>query len=123
VGGRLTNASGEFTFAALRKGVYVLVVRAIGYRPVRQRVLVGELSAFLDIGTLPMTREALKLGEVVVSAGADGRSAAMERQTIIVATTSASRAAPSCRRCPPCPACRSGRTARCRCAAATRSWC
>jgi hypothetical protein len=32
-----------------------------------------------------MTREALKLGEVVVSAGADGRSAAMERQTIIVA--------------------------------------
>jgi hypothetical protein len=38
VGGRLTNASGEFTFAALRKGVYVLVVRAIGYRPVRQRV-------------------------------------------------------------------------------------
>ena len=85
VGGRLTNESGEFTFTALEKGVYVLVVRAIGYRPIRRRVLVGELSAFLDLGALPMTREALTLGEVVVSAGADGRSAAMEKQTIIVA--------------------------------------
>jgi outer membrane receptor protein involved in Fe transport len=85
VGGRLTNASGEFTFTALPKGVYVLVVRAIGYRPIRQRVVVGELSAFLDLGALSMTREALRLGEVVVSAGADGRSAAMEKQTITVA--------------------------------------
>lgn len=27
--------------------MYVLVVRSIGYRPIRQRVLIGELSAFL----------------------------------------------------------------------------
>lgn len=85
VGGRLTSASGEFTFMALTRGVYVLVVRAIGYQPVRRRVLVGELSAFLDLGALPMIREALTLGEVVVSAGPDGRSAAMDRQTVTVA--------------------------------------
>ncbi|MEO8564443.1 MAG: TonB-dependent receptor [bacterium] len=86
VGGRLTNESGEFTFAALKKGAYVLVVRSIGYRPLRQRVLVGELSAFLDLGTLTMTREAPQtLDEVVVSASADGRSASMEKQTFTVA--------------------------------------
>jgi hypothetical protein len=85
VGGRLTNEAGEFTFTALTKGAYVLVARAIGYRPVRRRVLVGELSAFLDLGTVPMTREAPTLGEVVVTADAGGRSAAMEKQTFTVA--------------------------------------
>ena len=84
VGGRLTNESGEFTFTALKKGVYVLAVRAIGYRPVRQRVLVGELSAFLDLGVLAMTREAQTLGGVLVTTSPDGRSAAMEKQTFTV---------------------------------------
>ena len=85
VGGRLTNQSGEFTFTALRKGVYVLVVRAMGYQPVRQRVLVGELSAFLDLGAVLMTREARALGEVVVTANADALSAAMDKKTFTVA--------------------------------------
>lgn len=85
VGGRLTNEAGEFTFTGLRKGVYVLVARFVGYRPLRQRVLVGELSAFLDLGALPMTREARALGEVVVTGAAGGRSAAMEKQTFAVA--------------------------------------
>lgn len=84
VSGRLTNESGEFTFTALRKGVYVLVVRAIGYQPVRQRVLIGELSPFLDLGAVLMTKEARALGEVVVSANADARSATMEKQTFTV---------------------------------------
>jgi outer membrane receptor protein involved in Fe transport len=85
VTGRLTSESGEFTFTALKKGVYVLVVRALGYRPIRQRVLIGELSAFLDLGTLSMMREAQTLGEVVVTSTADGRSASMEKQTFAVA--------------------------------------
>ena len=85
VDGRLTSESGEFTFTALKKGVYVLVVRAMGYRPIRQRVLVGELSAFLDLGALSMTREAQTLGEVVVIDSASGRSASMEKQTFTVA--------------------------------------
>jgi len=85
VGGRLTSESGEFTFTALKKGVYVLVIRALGYRPIRQRVLIGELSAFLDLGVLPMTREPQALSEVVVTGSADGRSASMEKLTFTVA--------------------------------------
>ncbi len=84
VSGRLTNESGAFTFAGLKKGVYVLVVRSIGYRPIRQRVLVGELSAFLDLGALLMTREAQTLGEVRVTSAADAVAAAMDRKTFTV---------------------------------------
>ena len=61
VEGRLTNEAGEFTFAGLKKGVYVLVVRSLGYEPIRQRVLVGELSAFLDFGALLMVKQAQTL--------------------------------------------------------------
>ncbi len=83
VAGRLTTASGAFSFAGLAKGSYQLRVRALGYRPVRQRVLVGELSAFLDLGSIAMQRDTQQLAGVRVSADAD--AAAPERQSIALA--------------------------------------
>ncbi len=85
VGGRLTNEAGAFTFTGLKKGAYVLAVRAIGYRPLRQRVLIGELSAYLDLGALRMTKEPRTLEGVVVQANADGVSQTLDRKTFTVA--------------------------------------
>ncbi|HYW30170.1 MAG TPA: TonB-dependent receptor [Gemmatimonas sp.] len=85
VTGRLTNEAGEFTFTALKRGAYFLVARSIGYRPIRQRVLVGELTPFLDLGTLLMTKEAATLGQVTVTADADQVAAALDRKTFTVA--------------------------------------
>lgn len=85
VGGRLTTATGTFTFTGLAKGTYLLEARLIGYRPVRQRVLVGELSAFLDLGTLLFEKESITLGAVVVSGSADAISDALDRKTFTVA--------------------------------------
>ena len=84
VGGSLTNETGEFTLAGLNKGVYVLVVRSIGFQPIRQRVLIGELSPFLDLGALLMVRQAQTLGEVAVTATADAVAAAMDKKTFTV---------------------------------------
>ncbi len=85
VTGRLTNESGAFTIAGLAKGAYVLVVRAVGYAPIRQRVLVGELSQFLDAGTLLMVRQAQTLGAVAVTAEAQGVAEALDKKTFTVA--------------------------------------
>ncbi len=84
VGGRLTNEAGAFTFSGLKQGHYVLVVRSIGYRPIRQRVLIGELSAFLDLGALLMVKEAQTLGQVVVTSNADAVSGAMDKKSFTV---------------------------------------
>ncbi|WP_309672556.1 TonB-dependent receptor [Gemmatimonas sp.] len=84
VGGRLTNEQGAFTFTGLKKGTYVLVVRSIGYRPIRQRVLIGELSAFLDLGAILMVKEALVLGDVKVTANADAVAGTMDKKTFTV---------------------------------------
>ena len=85
VAGRLTDSTGAFTFTALKKGVYVLEARRIGYAPLRQRVLVGELSAFLDLGVLPLEAVSRSLGEVVVTATADEVAGTMDRKRYRVA--------------------------------------
>jgi outer membrane receptor protein involved in Fe transport len=85
VGGRLTSDGGAFTFTGLAKGVYLLEVRSIGYRPLRQRVLIGELSAFLDLGALLMVKETQTLGAVVVTGTAEAVSGEMDKKTFTVA--------------------------------------
>ncbi len=85
VSGRLTSAAGAFSFSGVSKGSYLLMVRAIGYQPVRQRVLVGELSAFLDLGVVSMVKETRTLGGVLVTATTDGVSEALDRKTFTVA--------------------------------------
>jgi hypothetical protein len=85
VTGRLTDEKGAFTIAGLVKGVYLIEARVIGFQPLRERVRIGELSAFLDLGTLQMQEVSTRLGEVVVSSTADGVSSTMDRKTFTVA--------------------------------------
>ena len=83
--GRLTNETGAFTFAGLKKGVYVLVTRSVGYQPLRQRVLIGELSAYLDLGALLMVKQARTLDQVAVTAAADAVAETMDKKSYAVA--------------------------------------
>jgi outer membrane receptor protein involved in Fe transport len=83
--GRLSNAEGAFSFGGLRKGAYMLVIRAIGYQPLRQRVLIGELSAYLDLGVVLLNKETRTLGQVVVTANTEAVAATMEKKTFTVA--------------------------------------
>jgi len=83
--GTLTDQTGVFTFTGLKKGAYLLEASFLGFQPKRQRVLVGELSAFLDLGTLQMTEETKTLDEVVITSKADEVSGKMDRKTFTVA--------------------------------------
>jgi outer membrane receptor protein involved in Fe transport len=84
VAGRLTDATGAFTFNGLTKGTYLLEARIIGYAPLVQRVLVGELSAYLDLGLLQMQAVATTLGGVQVTANASEVAGTMDRKTYSV---------------------------------------
>ncbi len=81
VAGRLTDGTGAFTFTGIKKGVYLLDARIIGYEPLRQKVRVGELSAFLDLGVLPMVAVAKSLGAVVINANAAEVASTMDRKS------------------------------------------
>lgn len=85
VAGRLTNESGAFTFSGLSKGAYLIIVRSLGRVPLRQRVLIGELSAYLDLGVLPMARAAQNLSQIVVTGAEEGVANTMDKKTFTVA--------------------------------------
>lgn len=84
VAGTLTNEAGSFILSGLKKGNYRLEASFVGYQLLRQRIIIGELSTFLDVGVLQMLEDAKALDEVVVSAKADEVSNKMDKKNYSV---------------------------------------
>lgn len=66
--GTITNEQGRFTLADVKSGSYYAELTYIGYEVKRQDVLVGELSAFLDLGNIDLTPGTKVLEQVTVTA-------------------------------------------------------
>ncbi|MBC7571687.1 MAG: TonB-dependent receptor [Spirosoma sp.] len=85
VTGAITSEDGLFTLSGVKPGSYLLKISYIGYRPQTLPVLVGQLSTFLDLGTLSLTEVVAQLGEVTVTAQADAVAATMDKKTFTLA--------------------------------------
>lgn len=85
VTGAITNEDGLFLLTGVRPGTYWLKVTYIGYKTIRQSVLVGQLSPFLNLGTLALTEETAQLAEVVVTARQEGVASGMDKKTFTLA--------------------------------------
>lgn len=85
VAGTITNEEGFFSFSALEQGNYTLETSFIGYQTHKQTVLIGQLSDFLDLGTILMSENNQALNEVVVRAKQDEISAKMDKKSYAVA--------------------------------------
>ncbi|WP_147206212.1 carboxypeptidase-like regulatory domain-containing protein, partial [Segetibacter aerophilus] len=84
--GTITNEQGRFTLADVKSGNYYLDVSYIGYEVKRQNVLVGELSAFLDLGNIEITPDAKVLDQVTVtSTQQSGVSDKLDKKTFSIA--------------------------------------
>ncbi|GAB3996919.1 TonB-dependent receptor [Spirosoma daeguense] len=85
VTGAITNEAGIFSITGVKPGDYLLKVTYIGYRTQIQPVLVGQLNAFLNLGTIELTEEEAQLGEVVVTAQHEAIANAMDKKTFTLA--------------------------------------
>lgn len=65
-GGTISDDEGRWVLSGITPGNYVLKVAGLGYAPLRKPIHVGSLSAYLDLGTLPMASAAQNLAEVEV---------------------------------------------------------
>ena len=81
VTGTITNEEGLFSLTDVKKGNYILAVSSIGYQTQGQKVLVGSLSAFLDLGTIEIVETSKTLDEVTVTAKQDEISNKMDKKT------------------------------------------
>lgn len=85
VSGTITDESGRFSVAELSSGTYILELSLVGYRSKVQKVEIGKLSAFLDLGTMELQVDALQLNEVVVSGKQDELSSRLDKKTYSLA--------------------------------------
>ena len=84
--GTITNDEGRFTLTDVKPGNYYLELSYTGYELKRQTVLIGELSAFLDLGTIELTNTSKVLEQVTVTTSQQsGVSEKMDKKTFSVA--------------------------------------
>ena len=83
--GTITDEAGRFVLPDVPSGTYVLSVSLMGYQPATQRVMVGKLSPYLDLGGIEMAEDALAVEEVVVTSRADEVAGKMDKKTFDVA--------------------------------------
>lgn len=84
VTGTVSNEEGRFTLPGIKPGNYILQLSYSGYTTKVLPVLVGTLSAYLDLGTTELQADARQLQEVVVSAKQDEVGNKMDKKTYAV---------------------------------------
>ncbi len=85
VTGTLSNEEGRFTLENIKPGSYILQCSYTGFVLKSQPVLIGSLSAFLDLGTIELQQDAKQLQEVVVTSKQDDVNNKMDKKTYSVA--------------------------------------
>ena len=85
VTGTISIESGRFTLSNIKSGSYILQYSYTGFETKSQTVLVGTLSAFLDLGTVELQQDAKMLQEVAVNSKQDDGGNKMDKKTYSIA--------------------------------------
>lgn len=83
--GTISDELGLFTLSNLVQGKYLLEISFVGFQTYRQNILVGQLSNYLDLGTIQLSPTAQTLDEVVISAKQEEISGKLDRKTFKIA--------------------------------------
>lgn len=81
VTGAITNEEGLFTLPGVQSGNYLLKVSYVGYQLVVQPILVGQLSPFINMGTIELTEQTAQLGEITVTARQEAIASTLDKKT------------------------------------------
>ena len=79
--GVMTDDDGRFSLENIAPGNYRLQISRIGYETKRQTLYVGNLSRFIDLGTVELQADAKMLSEITVTGTRDAVGGRMEKKT------------------------------------------
>lgn len=84
--GTISDEKGQYTFANVQPGNYLLAFERAGYKPLNKQYFVGALSTFIDIGTTELVADtvALETVAVVAKSSKEGLSGQMDKKTYSV---------------------------------------
>ncbi|SCX86212.1 outer membrane beta-barrel family protein [Flavobacterium caeni] len=83
--GTVSDETGRFSLKVATAGNYVVETAIIGYQKHTQKIFVGSLTEFLDLGTIEMGEQVNALDEVVIASKQETVSAKMDKKTFAVA--------------------------------------
>ncbi len=84
VGGCISNEEGRFTLNNIGPKEYLLVVSSVGYEVYFEKIVVGSLSPYLDLGRIELQPQQQTLSTVDITAKADEVSGRMDKKTFNV---------------------------------------
>jgi outer membrane receptor protein involved in Fe transport len=86
VGGTITNEEGRFTLSGIKSGTYLMEALLGGYAKHQQEIIVGTLSAYLDLGIIELIENINKLTDITVTASKqkDGVNEKMDKKIFAV---------------------------------------
>ncbi len=82
--GAVTNEEGRFKLSNIKSGNYYLEINYLGYKTKRQKLYVGQLTDFLDIGTITLEINSTALAEVNIISSQDEVNSKMDKKTFSV---------------------------------------
>lgn len=85
VTGTITTEEGRFALSGVPSGSYLLKISYVGYQSLTLPLLVGQLSPFLNLGTLALSESAAQLSEVTVTAQQEAVANALDKKTFTLA--------------------------------------
>ncbi|MFN3800545.1 outer membrane beta-barrel protein [Belliella pelovolcani] len=81
VAGTVTDESGLFKLSPIKSGQYYVNYSYVGYKPKVEKIEIGRLSAFLDLGTIFLEELAEELAEVTISGSREEVASALDKKT------------------------------------------
>jgi outer membrane receptor protein involved in Fe transport len=81
VTGAVSNEDGLFVVSKLKEGNYTFLYSYIGYVNIRQKIKVGHLTEFLDLGPVEMEEDSKAFAEIVITGKQDDVSDKMDKKT------------------------------------------
>ncbi|RYG50709.1 MAG: TonB-dependent receptor, partial [Chitinophagaceae bacterium] len=85
VAGTVSNETGRFTMTDVAPGNYRLTLSFSGYKTYSEIVLIGQLSAYLELGSIELQNEERVMKNVTVSSRQEAVSLKMDKKTFNVA--------------------------------------
>ncbi|CAL1517783.1 TonB-dependent receptor [Chitinophaga sp. MM2321] len=82
--GTITNEAGIFSIASLESGQFLLKFSYMGYTSKGQSLQVGQLSNFLDIGSIELATTSVSINEVTIQGKQDAVTEKMDKKTFSI---------------------------------------
>jgi outer membrane receptor protein involved in Fe transport len=85
ISGTISGDNGRFTLVDVKPGTYLLHISATGHLPLQQKIIIGTLNQFYDLGVLELKQNTVSLNEIKITGKPQELGEKMDKKSFSVA--------------------------------------